>query len=290
METTMITLANWKNRMSEDMRLRDLRPKTRDAYGRAVRQFLEHVQKEPAVLTEQDVRQYLIYLRDERMLAASTRNIAVHGLRFFFSHTYPQEWSLLDFVRVKIPKKLPTVLSREETHRVLSAVREPTRRIALQTIYALGLRLGEALRLESRDIDSDRLIVSVRNAKGAKDRMVPLPRPLLHKLRHFWKQERQASEGSLLFVGGAKGGGIDRTTLQKTFGAVLEQERVEKRASIHTLRHSYATHLLEAGITLKTIQHILGHRSLKTTSVYLHVTHENDEKLLATLDRLMAKL
>ena len=286
----MITLATYQNRMCEDMQLRQLRPKTQDAYRRAVRQFFEHVSKEPLALSEADVRDYLLYLQDERMLAPSTRNVAVHGLRFFFTYTFPQEWTVMDFVRVKIPQKLPPVLSREETLRVLAAVREPTRRMALQTIYALGLRLNEALRLEVRDIDSDRLLVSIRDAKGAKDRMVPLPRPLLHRLRTYWKQERRASARPLVFVGEAHGGTVHPTTLQKTFRAVLEQERVEKRASIHTLRHSYATHLLEAGITLKTIQRILGHRSLKTTTVYLHITHENDEKLLTTLDRLMAKI
>lgn len=286
----MSTLSNLRHRMNEDMRLVDFRPKTRDAYWRAVRQFLQHVGKEPADLTEEDVRSYLIHLRDERMLAPSTRNIAVHGLRFFFAHTCPRDWQILDFVRVRIPQKLPVVLSREETLRVLRAVREPTRRAALQTIYALGLRLNEALRLEVRDIDSDRLMVSVRDSKGAKDRTVPLPRPLLHKLRTFWKEERRASDKPLLFIGEAEGDRVHPTTLQKTFRAVLEQERIEKRASIHTLRHSYATHLLEAGITLKSIQSVLGHRSLKTTSVYLHVTHESDEKLLVTLDRLMAKL
>ena len=170
----MITLANWQERMSEDMRLRDFRPKTQDAYLRVVRQFMEYAQKEPATLVEADVREYLIHLRDERMLAPSTRNIAVHGLRFCFTHSCPQDWSVLGFVRVKIPQKLPTVLSRQETRRVLRAVREPTRRIALITIYALGMRLGEALRLEARDIDSDRLMISIRYAKGAKDRMVPL--------------------------------------------------------------------------------------------------------------------
>jgi site-specific recombinase XerD len=290
MEKTMSTLATTKIRMSEDMRLKDLRPKTRDAYWRAVRQFLQHVNKEPFDLSEEDVRSYLIYLRDERMLAPSTRNIAVHGLRFFFSHTCPRDWQILDFVRVKIPQKLPAVLSREETLRVLRAVREPTRRTALQTIYALGLRLNEALRLEVRDIDSERLMVLVRNSKGAKDRMVPLPRPLLHRLRRYWKEERRPSERPLVFIGEAEGDRVHPTTLQKTFRAVLEQERIAKRASIHTLRHSYATHLLESGISLKTIQGVLGHRSLRTTTVYLHVTHENDEKLLATLDRLMAKL
>ena len=286
----MITLDNWNERMSEDMRLRDFRPKTQDAYRRAVRQFLAYVQKEPAALVETDVRAYLIYLRDERMLASSTRNIATHGLRFFFTHTLPQEWPVLDLVRVKVAQKLPTVLSREETCRVLRAVREPTRRAALSTIYALGLRLGEGLRLESADIDSDRLMVWVRDAKGGKDRVVPLPRPLLHRLRQFWKEDRRPSSKPLVFVGEAAGDAVHPTTLQKTFRAALEEQGVDKRASVHTLRHSYATHLLEAGITLKTIQQILGHRSLKTTTVYLHVTHDNDERLLATLDRLMAKL
>lgn len=286
----MITLTNWHERMSEDMRLRDFRPKTQDAYRRAVRQFLAYAKKEPAALVESDVRAYLVHLRDERMLSGSTRNIAVHGLRFFFTHTFPQGWPVFELVRVKIAQKLPAVLSREETHRVLHAVREPTRRAALVTIYALGLRLGEALRLEASDIDSDRLMVWVRDAKGAKDRVVPLPRPLLHRLRKYWREERRRSTTPLVFVGDAAGDSVHPTTLQKTFGAVLEEQGIDKRASIHTLRHSYATHLLEAGITLKTIQKILGHRSLKTTSVYLHVTHENDERLLATLDRLMAKL
>lgn len=286
----MSTLSTIRIRMSEDMRLKDLRPKTRDAYWRAVRQFLQHVKKEPFDLTEEDVRSYLIHLRDERMLAPSTRNIAVHGLRFFFAHTCPRDWHILEFVRVKIPQKLPSVLSRDETLHLLRAVREPTRRMALQTIYALGLRLNEALRLEVRDIDGERLMVLVRNSKGAKDRMVPLPRPLLHKLRRYWKEERRSSDKPLIFIGEAEGERVHPTTLQKTFRAVLEQEGIAKRASIHTLRHSYATHLLEAGISLKTIQRVLGHRSLRTTTVYLHVTHENDEKLLATLDRLMAKI
>jgi len=286
----MITLANWDERMMQDMRLRDFRPKTRDAYRRAVRQLLAYVKKQPGEISEDDMRAYLIHMRDERMLAPSTRNIATHGLRFFFTFTCPQDWQVLDLVRAKIPQKLPTVLSREETLRLLRSVREPTRRTALVTIYGLGLRLGEALRLESSDIDSDRLMVWIRDAKGAKDRVVPLPRPLLHRLRRFWKQDRRRTDSKLVFVGEAAGETVHPTTLQKTFRAVLQEQGIDKRASIHTLRHSYATLLLEAGITLKTIQRILGHRSLKTTSVYLHVTHENDERLLATLDRLMAKL
>ncbi len=132
---------------------------------------------------------------------------------------------------MKIPQKLPVVLSREETLGLLRAVREPTCRMALQTIYALRMRLNEALRLEVRDIDNDRLMVLVRNSKGAKDRTVPMPRPLLHKLRRYWAQERRPSEKPLLFIGEAEGERVHPTTLQKTFRAVLEQERIEKRAA-----------------------------------------------------------
>jgi site-specific recombinase XerD len=286
----MITLANWQERMSDDMRLRDFRPKTQDAYGRVVRQFMDHVAKEPVALTDEDIRRYFIYLRDEKQLSPSTRNIAVHGLRFFFTQTLQQDWPVFELVRVKNPQKLPTVLSREETRRVLGSVRQPVRRAALVTIYALGLRLGEALRLEAEHIDSGRLMVWVRDGKGAKDRTVPLPRPLLARLRHYWKHERPASSSSLLFAGQDGDVSLHPTTLQKTFSAALREQKVDKGASIHSLRHSYATHLLEAGITLKTIQQVLGHRSLKTTSVYLHVTHPSAERLQTTLDRLMAKL
>ena len=285
----MITLDNWQERMAEDMRLRDYSKKTQEAYTREARQFMKHVGKEPSELVEDDLRAYFIYLKEERELAPSSRNIAVHGLRFFFQHTLQQQWPLFELVRVKNPQKLPTVLSEAETWQVLDAVREPMRRMALVTIYGLGLRLGEALRLEAEHIDSARLMVWVRDGKGRKDRTVPLPRPLLKRLREYWKNDRASADSRLLFAGKGGVGAVHATTLQKTFTAALREQRLEKPASIHTLRHSYATHLLEAGITLRTIQHVLGHKSLKTTSVYLHVTHASGERLQATLDRLLSK-
>ena len=285
----MITLKNWHERMADDMRLRDYSRKTQEAYTREARQFMKHVGKEPRELVEEDLRAYFIYLKEERELAPSSRNVAMHGLRFFFQHTLQQEWPIFDLVRVKNPQKLPTVLSEAETWQVLNAVRQPVRRMALVTIYGLGLRLGEALRLEAEHIDSTRLMVWVRDGKGRKDRTVPLPRPLLKRLRQYWKNEREAADGRLLFVRRGGATAVHETTLQKTFTAALREQRLEKPASIHTLRHSYATHLLEAGITLKTIQQLLGHKSLKTTSVYLHVTQASGERLQETLDRLLSK-
>jgi integrase len=143
---------------------------------------------------------------------------------------------------------------------VLGAVRHPVRRVALATIYALGLRLGEGLRLETGEIDGERLIVCVRNGKGARDRGVPLPRPLLARLRRYWKMERPASATTYLFVASDCGAAIHETTLQKTFAAARADVGLNKHATIHTLRHSYATHLLEAGVSLRTIQQVLGQR------------------------------
>jgi integrase/recombinase XerD len=173
--------------------------------------------------------------------------------------------------------------------RVLGVVEHPVRRVALTTIYALGLRIGEALRLQSEHIQSDRGIVLVRNGKGGKDRTVPLPRPLLHRLRRYWKDERPPSDGQRLFVG-ATGGGIDETTLQKTFTAACADAKLGRRATPHTLRHSYATHLVEAGISLRTVQDILGHATLKSTEVYMHVTMPGRERVQDVVDALMRGL
>jgi site-specific recombinase XerD len=185
---------------------------------------------------------------------------------------------------------LPVVLSQGEVRTLLHAMRHPVRRMALTTIYALGLRLGEGLSLETGDIDSQRLMVWVRDGKGAKDRGVPLPRPLLARLRVYWKTERPASTTKYLFLPKDGQRPFDDTTLQKTFVAARTDIRLEKEATIHTLRHSYATHLLEAGVSLRTIQQVLGHKSLRTTELYMHVTQPGAERLQETLDRLMVDL
>jgi site-specific recombinase XerD len=162
--------------------------------------------------------------------------------------------------------------------------------MALATIYALGLRLNEGLSLEAGHIDSARRMVWVRDGKGARDRGVPLPRPLLERLRRYWKTERPASATKYLFVPSGGKAPLHETTLQKTFLAARADARLEKEATIHTLRHSYATHLLEAGISLRTIQQVLGHKSLRTTELYMHVTQPGTERLQETLDRMMVDL
>ena len=286
----MVTLENWRERMSEDMRLRDFRPRTQEGYSLAVRQFLDRMAREPETLTDDDVRAYFLYLREDKKLAPSSINIAVHALRFFFIHTLHRDWPVFDLLRVNKPRILPVVLSTSEVRTVLSAVRHPVRRMALATIYALGLRLGEGLRLETGHIDAERLLVWVRDGKGARDRGVPLPRPLLGQLRHYWKHERASSPSSYLFVPPDGTAPLHETTLQKTFTAARHDAGLGKHASIHTLRHSYATHLLESGVSLRTIQQVLGHKSMRTTELYMHVTQPGSEHLQEIVDRLMVDL
>jgi site-specific recombinase XerD len=236
------------------------------------------------------VRSYFLYLREDEQLSPSSINLAVHALRFFFKHTLQRDWPVFELLRVHKPRMLPVVLSTSEVRAVLSAIRHPVRRMALLTIYALGLRLGEGLRLSSGDIDSARLLVWVRDGKGARDRGVPLPRPLLSRLRTYWKTARPSTSSSYLFVPPDGTEPLHPTTLQKTFTAARTDAGLGKPASIHTLRHSYATHLLESGVSLRTIQQVLGHKSMRTTTLYMHVTQPGAEQLQAVVDRLMADL
>jgi len=285
----MITLENWRERMGEDMRLRDLRQRTIGGYLLAVRLFLDRTGKEPEAITEDDIRAYFLHLRDDRHQAPSSINIATCALRFFCNFTLQRDFEVFQLLRVNRPRSLPVVLSQKEVRALLGVVRHPVRRMTLATIYALGLRIGEGLRLETKDIDSGRQMVWVRDGKGAKDRRVPLPKPLLIRLRTYWKSERPTSSSPLLFVS-AEGGSIHETTIQKTFNAAQEEAKLPRRATVHTLRHSYATHLVEHGISLRTIQEILGHKSLQTTEVYMHVTLPGTERLQEVLDRLMLDL
>jgi integrase/recombinase XerD len=285
-----------RQRMLEDMQLRGLSARTQECYVAAVRQLADHFHTPPGRLTEEQLREYFLYLANEKKVARTTATIALCGIRFFFEQTLRREWTTLRFVRPAREHKLPVVLSRDEVRRVLAVVRIPVYRVCLTMIYACGLRLLEGAHLQVPDIDSGRMVVHV-HGKGKQDRYVPLPAPILPGLRAYWRTHRSPQ---WLFPAPTRrglrhslthdGGPVTRSSLQSAFHRAVLRSGIGKRAHVHTLRHSYATHLLEAGVNLRIIQDALGHRSARTTQIYTYLTCEIRAALTDPLNQLMLDL
>ena len=282
-----------RQRMLEDMQLRGLSARTQGCYVAAVRQLAKHYHRSPDHITEEELRQYFLYLANEKKVARTTATIALCGIRFFFEQTLGSSWTTLRFVRPAPEHKLPVVLSRDEVRRVLQAVRMPVYRTCLTTIYACGLRLLEGARLEVAQVDGARLLLHI-HGKGKQDRYVPLPAPLLELLRTYWRTHRSPTwlfpaptRHGLAHSLAHDGGPVTRSSLQSAFRRALRKSGVHKRAHVHTLRHSYATGLLEAGVNLRIIQEALGHRSARTTQIYTHLTQEVRATLTDPLTHLV---
>lgn len=276
-----------RQRMIEDMQLHGYAAKTQEAYVGAVRGLAKYYKRNPEDITQEEVRAYFLWLVKERGVARSTLTIHLSGIKFLFEKTMKREWIIFNLVRPQKRKKLPVVLSAEETKHLLSLVRMPKSRMALTMIYACGLRLNEGLRLRVQDIDSQRMLIWIRNGKGGKDRYVPLPERLLAMLRDYWNMYRPSS---YFFFHQDKNTALSESSLQNTFKAALRESGIRKVASIHTLRHSYATHLLERGVDLRVIQELLGHKSPQTTAIYTHLTDKSFQTLTETLNSLIADL
>jgi site-specific recombinase XerD len=257
-----------RQRMQQDMRIRNLSPRTQACYLGHVAQFSKHFGRSPADLDAEHVRQYQVHLVEVKQASWSLFNQAVCALRFLYGVTLGKDWAIEHIPHAKREKKLPSVLSIEEVRRLLGAVKNARQRVVLTTIYASGLRLSEALSLKVGDIDSARMVLHVRRGKGGKDRMVPLSPVLLEQLREHWARVRPQT---YLFPGARPDKPLNPTSIQKAMQAARLRAGIRKPASVHTLRHSYATHLLESGTDLRRIQTWLGHGSLDTTAVYLHV-------------------
>jgi integrase/recombinase XerD len=288
-------MAPLRQRMVEDMQLRGLSEKTQESYVRAVRQLAEHYGKSPDRISEEELRQYFLYLKNGKRASPSAVTIALCGIKFFYEQTLKRKWATFDLVRPRREKKLPVVLSVAEVHRILGCLRRPRYRVCLSTIYSCGLRLQEGVHLQVRDIDSDRMVVHVRKGKGAKDRYVPLPMPTLKMLRQHWSTHRHprwlfpASVRTNLPPSAATKP-IHVSSVQKAFKAALQESGVQKPATVHTLRHSYATHLLEAGVNLRIIQAYLGHSSPKTTALYTHLTRKAEDLATEAINQVMGDL
>ena len=285
-----------RQRMIQDMQLRGFSARTQECYAAAVRQLAEHYHTSPDQLTEEHLRQYFLYLANQKKVARATATIALCGIKFFYEQTLHRQWPTLKLIRPPREKKLPVVLSREEVRRALGAVRIPVYRACLTTIYAGGLRLLEGSHLQVPDIDSDRMLLHI-HGKGKKDRYVPLPQPTLEMLRAFWRTHRSPlwlfpapTRHGLKHSLTHNGGPVTRSSLQSAFRRALKHCGIVKRAHIHTLRHSYATHLLEAGVNLRIIQENLGHGSARTTQIYTHLTCEVRATLTDPLNQLMQGL
>jgi site-specific recombinase XerD len=279
-----------RERMLADMQLRGLAEKTQTAYLRAVRQLAAYYGKPPDQIDEEELRRYFLYLKNEKKASRSACTIALCGLKFFFERTLQREWKTFDLVRPPKSKKLPVVLSREEVRRVLACLRRFHYRVCLTTIYSCGLRLQECVQLQVTHIDGDRLLIHVRQSKGAKDRFVPLPAATFTLLRQQWQAHRHPqwlfpSRRSPRATKPMHASGV-----QRAFKAALAESGIQKKATVHTLRHSYATHLLEAGVNLRVIQSYLGHSSPKTTAIYTHLTRDAQSRAVVAIDQLMADL
>jgi len=289
-------MTDWYERSFKALQLAGYAEKSQQCYLRAIRLLVEHAGKTPDLVTEEELQDYFLIRRNGNRWAPGTMRICYSGLKFFFTRVLRREWGTFEYLRAQREKKLPSVLSREEVQRVLAQVRTNHNHAFLATVYACGLRLQETLHLETADIDSSRMLIHVHRGKGAKDRLVPLPAGLLPILREHWRTHRHPT---LLFPASGRGRRnassattpMAIATVQGALRDALKRAGINKKqVSIHTLRHTYATHLLDQGVNIRLIQRYLGHANIETTAIYLHLTTRGQEDATALINALMGDL
>lgn len=273
-----------RQRMIEKLELRNYSPKTVSAYVAAVAQFAKHFRRSPDRLGVEEIRQWQVHLRDTRHASWSAFNIAMSALRFFYRWVVEREELIPRLAYMRKERPLPVVPSADEVCRFLEAVPVIRYRLVLTVAYGCGLRLSEAIRLEPRDIDSARMVIHVRKGKGKKDRYVTLSPVLLDMLRSYWKSERPKR---WLFPSPLRPDRpINLTTIEKCCKRASATANLGKRVTARSLRHAFATHLLEAGTSIRVVQVLLGHSSVITTQIYTHVSNEAISKVVSPLDHL----
>lgn len=269
-------------RMADDLHLAGMSERTHDGYLRAVRKLADFCRTSPEKIPENQLRRFFLHMKNDLHYAYGTLRVAYSGIKFFYTRTCKRDWQTLQQMKLQNVKSLPEVITRQQVLKIVQAANTQRMAVYFWTVYSLGLRMQEGLNLQVGDIDSARGMVHVHRGKGAKDRYIPLPTSTLQSLRQYWVTHRhprwlfpadgrdhqlldkkKAREVTTPMSPTAVQGAIKKITKQIDFG---------KKVSLHTLRHSYATHLLEAGVSLKAIQKYLGHSSLQTTMIYLHLT------------------
>lgn len=262
-------MTSLRQRMTEDMQVRNLALNTQTCYVQQVSLFARHFNRSPELLGPEDIRAYQIYLTNERKLATGSVLIAVAALRFLYKVSLKKDWTFEDVIPApKKPEKLPVILSPEEVLQFLGCVGSTKHRAILTSCYAAGLRISESIHLKATDIDSQRMVIRVDQGKGQKDRYVMLSPKLLETLRSYWRAVRPKD---WLFEGAIPGQPINRSSVELACQKARRLSRMRKPITPHALRHAFAVHLLEAGTDVRTIQLLLGHRSLATTARYLRI-------------------
>ncbi len=279
-------MSKLRDKMKMDLELKGYSPNTQAAYIRNVVAFSQYFSKSPSVMGEKEIRDYLHHLIT-RNLSDSHVNIVHSSLKFFYQTTLNRNWYDFKIPRTKVCKRLPEVLAESEIITLLNVTRNLKHQAMLMTTYAAGLRVSETAELRVKDIDSNRMAIRVNQGKGNKDRYTLLSKTNLILLRNYWKQYHPTT---WLFPGPTGDKHITTRTIQKVFEKSAQKAGITKDVSVHSLRHSFATHLLEAGTDLYHIQRLMGHSSPKTTAVYIHLKKEDLLKIQSPLDALMANL
>jgi integrase/recombinase XerD len=273
--------------MDRELRIRGVAEGTRESYLRCMSCFVRHFMRPPDELGAEEVKQYQLFLTKERHLSRGSFNVHVGAIRFFYRHVLTAAWRVEQITFQRPNRRLPVVLSGNEVLVLLDAVTNSKHRAILMTLYAAGLRIGEALRLRTADIDSGRMMIRVQEGKGRRDRYVMLSVALLETLRCYWREQRP---DPLLFPARNSSRPITRSSFEKVFSRARERAGIHKHVTPHSLRHSFATHLLERGVNIRVIQRLLGHRSLRSTEIYTHVAENYVRDTVSPLDDLLPDL
>lgn len=271
-----------REKMIRDMQLRRLAERTQQAYLSAVIGLVKHYQKSPDQINEREVQDYLLDMLNRRQLAWSTCDLCVSGLEFFYRTTLGKTRVQFQIPRRRHEQKLPEILNRVEVEKLFEGASHPQHRMILMTTYAAGLRLSEVVHLRVSDIDSERMMIRVEQGKGNKDRYTLLSERLLRELRVYWRAYRPKE---WLFSMGNGSRPISDRTVQKIFYRAKDRAGITKRGGIHMLRHAFGTHLLEGGTDVRVIQNLMGHKSLQTTSRYMHVSRQRVMAAVSPFDR-----
>lgn len=249
------------------------------------RDFLGFVKKQPSEINDSDIKDYLLYLAEEKQSATSTLNQAINALKFYYGTMLKRKF-VYEVKRPRKDKKLPVVLSKEEVAKIINSVDNLKHRAILMLVYSAGLKVGELVKLKIEDIDSKRMLIHIKGSKGRKDRYTLLSEKALEILRQYWRKYKPEK---WLFGGAKEGRYLSTRTADKIFRVACENAGIRKEVSLHTLRHSFATHLLEGGTDLRYIQELLGHTHSKTTEIYTHVSTKSLGKIKSPLDSLELK-